>query len=338
MPRTAAKSVPTPVKKTAPRKTAAPATPAKRAVRVKKTIVEAAVNLNAYIPDPSISTRYIGRKVNGVWDITMLENAVTNKRNVLLMGDTGAGKTMLSEAYASKKQCLYYSLPCDVSIDPSALFGKMQPTDVPGKFEWQDGPVTQVVRQGGVLNISEVNFMPPKIAASLYPLLDGRRYVPLLGHKGEVVRAHDDLLIIADMNPQYRGTMDLNAAFKNRFAFKVQWGYSEEVEKRLVKFDSLRDMARKVREMVGVEIMTPVSTNMLMEFETFATDPMLGLEFAKQNFICAFDESEQAAIKNVFDLVMPVLQQEVAVALGSTDTDDDEDGNIVEFEFAEEGF
>lgn len=331
---TAAKTTPrksTPAKSTAPAKT----TPRKKVV-VQKSKIEAAINLNAYVPDAAIATRYIGRKVNGVWDVHMLDNAVANKHNVLLMGDTGAGKTMLGEAYASKKQCLYYSLPCDVSIDPSALFGRMQPTEVAGKFEWVDGPVTQVVREGGVLNISEVNFMPPKIAAALYPLLDGRRYIPLIGHKGEVVRAHDDLLIIADMNPQYRGTMDLNAAFKNRFAFKVQWGYSEEVEKRLVKFDGLRDLARKIRDLVGVEIMTPVSTNMLMEFEQFALDPMLGLDFAKFNFIAAFDDSEQDAIKNVIDLSMPILQQEVAVHLGTTG--DDEDDDVVEFEFADGEF
>lgn len=309
-----------------PAKTAAP-----RKVRVPKKTVDEVVNLNAYIPAPTVAQRYVNRKIHGVWDARLLDRAMAEKINVLLMGDTGSGKTMVGEAYASKREMLYYSLPCDVSIDPTALFGKMQPTDVPGKFEWQDGPVTQVVRRGGVLNISEINFMPPKIAASLYPLLDGRRYVPLLGHKGEVVRAHEDLLVIADMNPGYRGTMELNAAFKNRFAFKFMWGYDADVEKKLVALPTLLSIAGKIRALVGTEIMTPVSTNMLMEFERFAKDEMLGLEFAIGNFVTAFESDEVKAVSNVFDLEKQTLAREIALGL----TDEDADTDLVEYDFEE---
>lgn len=311
-------------------------TPAKKTVRVpKKTVTTPEeVNLNAYVPSPDVAARYVGRKVHGgVWDAIVLRRARETKRNVLLMGDTGSGKTMLGEAFASKEGVLYYSVPCDVSIDPTALFGKMQMTDQAGVFEWQDGPVTEVVRRGGVLNISEINFMPPKIAASLYPLLDGRRYIPLLGHKGEVVRAHDDLLIIADMNPGYRGTLELNAAFKNRFDIKIPWGYDDAVEAKLVPLPTLLGVAKKIRAMVGTEIATPVSTNMLMEFADFAQDGVFGLEFAIGNFVAAFESDEQDAVKKVFDLEKPVLAREVTLALSASSADEDED--IVEYEFEE---
>jgi hypothetical protein len=123
--------------------------------------------------------------------------------------------------------------------------------------------------------------------------------------------------------------MDLNAAFKNRFAFKVQWGYDEDVEARLVKFPTLRDVAKKVRDLVGTEITTPVSTNMLMEFETFATDTTLGLDFAMANFISAFDGDEQGAVKNVLDLNRATLSREVAIAASGGGDDDEE---LVEYD------
>lgn len=277
------------------RTTAAP----KRVVKKPKNVQH---ELNAYIPEEAVAERYVGRKVHGVWDATIADIAIRDKKNILLMGDTGAGKTMFGEAYAAKRRMHYYSLPCDVSIDPSALFGRMQPTDTPGKFEWQDGPASEVVRNGGVLNISEINFMPPKIAASLYPLLDNRRYIPLLGHHGEVVRAHPNLLIIADMNPNYRGTMELNAAFMNRFDFKIPWNYEDSVEERLVNFPTLRNDVKKLRDMHGTELVTPVSTNMMMEFEQFANDPQLGLEFATHNFVSAFQSDERQAVAKVFEL------------------------------------
>lgn len=325
------------VKKTTARKTSTTKpTTAKKTVVRRKPATDKVVELNAYIPDKSVAERYVGRQVRGVWDIDLLDEAVANAENILLMGDTGSGKTMLGEAYAAHRGVLYYSLPCDVSIDPTALFGKMQPTDVAGKFRWQDGPVTQIVREGGVLNISEINFMPPKIAASLYPLLDGRRYVPLLGHEGEVVRAHPNLLIIADMNPNYRGTMELNAAFKNRFDHKIYWGYDTKVEEELVKFPTLREIAKKIRAMMGTDIQTPLSTNMLMEFEKFSCRSSLGLNYAIGNFAAAFDPDEQGSIERVLDAAKKELKSDLAFALGEQSTDDDDDLDEAEFEFTQD--
>lgn len=336
--RTRATAVRTPAK-AAPAKTA----PAKRVVRTRKSTAENVatvggapvvdVNLHAYVPDKSVSERYINRKVNGVWDADILGIAMRTKRNVMLMGETGAGKTMFGEAYASKHGLNYYSLPCDVSIDPSAFFGKMVPTEEAGKFEWVDGPVTQLVRHGGVLNFSEINFLPPKIAASIYPLLDARRYVPLLAHHGEIVRAHPNLVIIADFNPQYRGTMELNAAFKNRFPIKIQWDYSDEVEEKLVNLPTLRIIANKLRQQVGTEINTPVSTNMLMEFEQFALDAALGLDFAIGNMVTSFDVAEREAVKNVVNLSAADLRNELKVLIRRNSGVEEKDEELEDIEF-----
>ena len=297
----------------------------KRVVRKKST--QKPVGLKSYVPDPALGRRYVPRKVNGMDDMSLLEYAHQNAINVLLQGDTGAGKTALGQAYASLNKMNYYALPCDVSIDPSALFGKIIPT-AEGTFKWIDGPVTELVRYGGVLNISEVNFMPPRIAASLYPLLDSRRQLPLLANEGEVIRPHQPncwcdldydecesmwLLIIADMNPQYRGTMDLNAAFKNRFPIKVNWGYERAVESKLVRYATLLNIASDLRAQVGVDLRTPVATNMLMDFERIAED--ITLEFAVGNFLAAFEPSEQGAVKNIFDLNMSELKKEHSLAL-----------------------
>lgn len=325
-----------------------------------KAPMVAGTTINAYIPDPAVSKQYIGRKVlGGIWDLVMLDTAKDNHENVLLAGDTGSGKTLLGEAYASKNSLMYYSLPCDVSIDPSSLFGKMTVTDVVGKYEWQDGPVTQIVRHGGVLNISEVNMMPPRIAAALYSLLDHRRYLALLGHKGEVVRAHigtkakdkngqaevcwcgescDEkvLLIIADMNPNYRGTMELNAAFKNRWAHKIPFGYSDEVESQLLQFPTLREIAKKCRALSGIEIMTPVSTNLLMEFEQFARRESLGLDYAIANFVAAFATDEQQPIQKVMDLHTPNLIEDLNFVSGKKATATDDELEEIDFDFVME--
>ena len=285
------------------------ATPVKNsAVSLDTTEDSDASQRHAFIPDSRYAERYVHRKVNGIDDFRLLDWCLENRRNLLMMGDTGAGKTMFPMAYAAAKKKSYYTVPCDVSIDPTSFFGKMMPTDTVGKFEWVDGPVTELVRYGGVLNISEINFMPPKIAASLYSLLDHRRSIQLLGNSGQHLVAHEELLIVADMNPKYRGTQDLNIALANRFGMKVRWGYDPEVEKKLIHSKSLLDLVRRIRK--EAQIRTPIGTNMMEEFEVIAGS--LGVKFAADNFANCFADSERESVTNMLDAASVNIAHEIA--------------------------
>lgn len=289
---------------------------------------------DTYIPDLDAYETYMGRDIHGASDMDILNFAMANNRNVLLSGPTGAGKTRVGEAFAAMRGLPYYSVPCDVSIDPSALFGKIVPTDVAGKFEWQDGPVTKLVRSGGVLNLSEVNAMSPKIAMALFPLLDNRRQVTLLAHKGERIEPKPgELLIIADCNPGYRGTQLMNAAFLNRFSIKLDWDYDDKVEARLVESASLRMVASKLRAMAGTEIRTPVSTNSLMEFLEIAVQ--FGVPFAVANFVAGFEPMEKEAVAKVIDLSTREIGTDVARIKMRNSVDDDMD-EVEEFDDEED--
>ena len=290
---------------------------------------------HAFVPDRKYAKNYVHRKVNNVHDFDLLSYCMDTGTNLLLMGDTGAGKTMLPMAYAAANGIPYYTVPCDVSIDPTALFGKMMPGDKVGEFVWVDGPVTEMVRNGGILNISEINFMPAKIAASLYSLLDHRRSIQLLGHMGEHVKAHPRLLIVADMNPKYRGTVDLNLALNNRFPLKVSWGYDDAVENKLVASKALLDLVRKIRKEPNIR--TPIGTNMMIEFMGIAFS--LGMRFAIQNFANAFNESERDPVSKMLDAASVNIGNEVAKATSSggsgeietLDFDADEDVNFDDY-------
>lgn len=299
---------------------------------------------HAYIPEASYAKKYVNRKIEGIKDFDLIDFCLKNQKNLIMRGDTGAGKTMMPMAYAAAHGIAYYSVPCDVSIDPTALFGKLMPTDTIGKFEWADGPVTELVRYGGILNISEINFMPAKIAASLYQLLDHRRSLTLLGHKGETIRAHKKLLIVADMNPKYRGTVELNAAFANRFHVKVDWDYDANVENLLIPSPALLGMVRNIRKLDGIR--TPIGTNVMQEFLSVAST--LGYNFAVKNFVGQFDPSERDAVNMAFKTAEANLKRELAsIKAGSTpdkdmaemDADDEwfkEEGDPNDFEFEED--
>jgi hypothetical protein len=141
--------------------------------------------------------------------------------------------------------------------------------------------------------------------AALYGLLDKRRTLFLADAAGSdyptVVKAHPRTLVVADFNPGYAGTRPLNAAFKNRFAIKLEWDYEERVEALLIKSSGLREMASQLRERIAAgDLSTPVPTNSLMEFEELASSDALGYEFAVANFVSAFDPTEKSVIEEVF--------------------------------------
>ena len=266
----------------------------------------------ASIPNKSIADKYVGREIGGVSDFDLFDIAMDNGWNILIEGDTGAGKTMAAQAYAAHRGAYFYSTPNNVGIDPSQLFGKFIP-DESGKSVgvWQDGPVSDLVRHGGVLLLNEISFLPPRVATSIFSLLDARREIPLLDHKGEVLRAHrgkgkcwcgeDDcdnqrLLVLADMNPGYLGSAELNQALRNRFEIQLDWDYDPKVEKKLVKSDQLLAFAAKVRKSrKNGDLITPTSTNMLVEFETLVRQT--SLKFAMTNLVQHYAEDDRQAVQ-----------------------------------------
>lgn len=257
--------------------------------------------LSHLIPPAWASDDYINRKIGGKRDVDILAKARTMRMNTLIYGPTGPGKTSAVLAYCAEFQRPFYSVPCNGAIDTRQLFGSWVPTEEAGRYERQEGPVTLMVRNGGVLYLDEMNFMPPRIAASMHSLLDKRRTLQLVEFGNEVIVAHDDFQVIGSYNPDYEGTRPLNEAFKNRFGLKLFFDYDQKIEVKLVSSDVLLAIAGLLRESHNSgEIETPVSTNMLMEFEDIAYD--IGFDFAVENFLNAFSPAERSSVKEVLTL------------------------------------
>ena len=252
----------------------------------------------ASVPRIELARRYVHRTVSGVLDFDIFDHARANNINVLIYGPTGPGKTTSVEAWAAERGLRMATVSGNASMEPSQMIGKYV-ADGNGSFAWIDGPVTDVVRNGGVLLLDEVNFISPKIYTTLYSLLDGRRVITLLDHHGETIEAHSDLTIFATMNPDYIGTTPLNFSFRNRFDIQIPWDYDDKVESKLVRSKALLTMAKMLRvEAAKGQYETPISTNMLMEFDHFVE--ALGYEFAVENFIAHFSVDEQSSVRLVF--------------------------------------
>jgi MoxR-like ATPase len=255
----------------------------------------------ARIPDQKWADEYLNRKVDGkTTDFDILDVAKANKQNVLIRGHAGSGKTMCILAWASARQYRYYNISANVGLEPSHLFGAWTPTEQAGVFHWQDGAVTDLVRHGGVLLLNEIDFMPERITTVLFGLLDDRREIQLLENGGEVIKAHPDLVVIGDHNPNYRGSRPMNQAWKDRFAHKLEFDYDKAIERKLIKNASLLDVAQKLRDQAHKgEIDTPISTRGLMALCRNAES--VSLDYAINSYINGFADDEREAVKLVFD-------------------------------------
>lgn len=277
------------------------ATRTTKKTQAEEAAAKAAHPLAALIPDKGFADEYVSRSIRGMRDLDILKYAHQEKKNVLLEGDTGPGKTSMVLAYCAVEGVPLVTVQCNGGIDPNSFFGGPVYDPDTGGVKWQDSAVTEVIRYGGCLYLDEPNFMVPKTSAVLHGLLDKRRQITIMEKGNEMIKAADDLFIVGAYNDAYEGTRPLNAAFKNRFKMKLHIDYDRDVESKLVCMPVVLDMADKLRSSRKAgDLDTPVSTNMLIELEEFAID--LGLEFAKENFIAAFSAEEREAVSNVMEM------------------------------------
>ena len=282
-----------------------------------------------FIPKIEEFAHYIPRKFAGdVDELTMYQFALQNKLNVLLYGEAGTGKTSSSMWIASLLGLPFFAIPSNSALDYTQIVGGYVP-NANGSLSWTDGAVTRLVRNGGVLLIGEVNTLAKNVQQFLMPLLDYRRSITVMENGNEVIKAHDNLLIVADMNPNYRGTQLLNEAWKDRFEIKLNYNYDRSIESKILKSDSLLELAYGMRSRSrGADEVahtdsntifdTPVSTRILKTFEKLATG--LNFDFACEVFVNNFDQNERPAVRLLLEANAYNLKED----LGITNVDNSE--------------
>lgn len=278
----------------------------------------------AQVPDAKWATDYIEYSFGKVGLFSVLDVAMENHQNVLIRGHAGSGKTMGVLAYSAIRNYRYYNVSANVGLEPSHLFGAWTPTEQAGVFKWQDGPVTDLVRNGGVLLLNEIDFMPERITTVLFGLLDDRREIQLLENGGEVIKAHPNLLVVGDHNPNYRGSRPMNQAWKDRFVHKLEVGYDKAIERKLIPSKALLEVAEKLREQVYKgEIETPVSTRGLMGFVKNAQN--ISLAYAIDSYLNGFSDDEREAVKLVFDTAKSNVAKDFGIDVVVSAKQSDED-------------
>jgi cobaltochelatase CobS len=158
--------------------------------------------------------------------------AVVQNLPVLLIGETGVGKTMSVRYLASRTNNGLRRVNLNGATTVDEFLGKLLINEQ-GTY-WVNGVLVDAMLAGDWILLDEINACLPEIAFSLHSLLDDDRMVVLMEYDGRIVRPHPNFRVFASMNPseegRYGGTKTLNEALLDRFPVVLHMEYLPEEE------------------------------------------------------------------------------------------------------------
>ncbi|XP_018427598.1 PREDICTED: midasin [Nanorana parkeri] len=154
---------------------------------------------------------------------------------ILLVGDTGCGKTTICQLFAALSDQTLYSVNCHQHMETSDFLGGLRPVRHRSKskddmentklFEWHDGPLVLAMREDSFFLMDEISLADDSVLERLNSVLEVEKTL-VLAEKGsedddsdvEFLTAGLKFRILATMNPGGDfGKKELSPALRNRF-------------------------------------------------------------------------------------------------------------------------
>ncbi len=171
---------------------------------------------------------------------------------VLLKGPTGVGKSRFVEHMAEQLGRRLVTVACHEDLSAADLVGRyvLKGNDT----LWQDGPLTQSVRQGAICYLDEVVEARSDTIVVLHPLADHRRELNI-ERLGECLKAPPEFMIVLSYNPGYQSLLkDLKASTRQRLVAMDFDFPPADVETRILRelYDVDADLADRLVRLAAV--------------------------------------------------------------------------------------
>lgn len=206
-----------------------------------------------------ISTKAVNKvvSVDGIIGLEeekrMLKQAIDHNLSVLLIGETGVGKTYLIQQVAKEIGQEAVRISLNGEVGTNEILGKWLAKD--GSTYWQDGSIVHCMRTGKWAIGDEINAALPEVLMAINPILDDGRSIVLSEKDNERIEPHPDFRFFATMNPPegYAGTKDMNSALMDRFGIVMKLGYYKPTtEIQILKYHTrIEDVLGKIVIDVG---------------------------------------------------------------------------------------
>ena len=162
---------------------------------------------------------------------TLLSQALKYGEPVLLVGETGCGKTTICQLFASLNGLSLYTVNCHMHSESADFLGSLRPvrnfsqdTNQQKLFEWVDGPLINAMNEGAYFLVDEISLADDSVLERLNSVLEYERTLLLAEKASELddtlplIIAKDSFRYLATMNPGGDfGKKELSPALRNRF-------------------------------------------------------------------------------------------------------------------------
>ncbi|XP_078398522.1 midasin [Cetorhinus maximus] len=153
---------------------------------------------------------------------------------VLMVGETGCGKTTMCQIFASLFDQKLHTVNCHLHLETSDFLGGLRPvrhssSEKDGAnpnrlFEWHDGPLVLAMKEDNMFLMDEISLADDSVLERLNSVLEDEQTL-LLAEKGsgeddsvDLIIAGSRFRILATMNPGGDfGKKELSPALRNRF-------------------------------------------------------------------------------------------------------------------------
>ncbi|GJD10717.1 Midasin [Galdieria sulphuraria] len=162
--------------------------------------------------------------------IALVKRAFEHQESVLLIGETGIGKTTCIQVLAEYENNFLWTVSCHRHLDVSDFIGAFRPrrkSDSSKLFEWVDGPLVSAMKGGNYFLLDEVNMASDAVIERLNSVLEPER--TLTEYKSccstqdsshsssHNLTAHSQFCFVAAMNPASDyGKKECSIAFRSR--------------------------------------------------------------------------------------------------------------------------
>ena len=253
-------------------------------------------------------------------EVVEFEAAYATRLPVLLKGPTGCGKTRFVEHMTWR---LFGGADIDDHLVTVSCHEDLTGTDLVGRYLlkgdetlWQDGPLTHAVREGSICYLDEIVEARKDTTVLIHSLTDHRRVLPI-DKTGELLRAHDDFLLVISYNPGYQSILkDLKTSTRQRFV-SLTFDYPDEArEAEIVAHESgvtpevaerLAVIGAKVRNLREHGFREGVSTRLLIyagQLIRQGIEPRRAAQVAIVEAV-SDDPNVQEAVAGIVDVVWP---------------------------------
>lgn len=196
------------------------------------------------------------------------------RRNILLIGPAGSGKTHTAELVAQALGLDFAFIPCSAGMSEGQLLGRLLPTGAAGQFVYARSDFVRCYEEGGVFLFDEIDAADPNTLLVINAALaNGKMAVPNRVENPVAIR-HPDFVCIAAANTfgtgadrQYVGRNQLDESTLDRFRIgQVVMDYSPELEVALCPDKQLRTRLQHYRERIRqCKLRRVVSTRFLRD-------------------------------------------------------------------------